>query len=120
MYSFSFYFNRTLWYNKTNKHLITCNSTNLTYMIECKKCKKQSIRETKRTLRERFSENSQATNNSLHTNVAAAVPSHFNLPGHSITGMGASRRDQYKVNLLLTGLRLQPKKMNGRRQQDLS
>ena len=36
------------------RHHITCNSTNLTYMIECKKCNKQYIGETKRTLRERF------------------------------------------------------------------
>ena len=32
------------------KQHITCNSTNLTYMIECKKCKKQYIGETKRTI----------------------------------------------------------------------
>ena len=57
-------------------------------MIECKKCKKKYVGETKRTLRERFSEHSQATINPLHTNAAAAVPSHFNLPGHSITDMG--------------------------------
>ena len=51
-------------------------------MIECKKCNKQYIGETKRTLRERFSEHRQATNNPLHANAAAAVPSHCNLPGH--------------------------------------
>ena len=50
-------------------------------MTECKKCNKQYIGEKKkRTLRERFSEHRQATNNPLHTNAAAAVPSHFNLP----------------------------------------
>ena len=57
-------------------------------MIECKKCNKQYIGETKRTLRERFSEHRQATNNPLHANTAAGVPSHFHLPGHSITDMG--------------------------------
>ena len=57
-------------------------------MIECKTCNKQYIGETKRTLRERFSEHRQATNNPLHANAAAAVPSHFSLPGHSITDMG--------------------------------
>ena len=70
------------------RHRITCNSTNLTYMIECKKCNKQYIDETKRTLRERFSELRQATSNPLHANAAAPVPSHFNLPGHSMTDMG--------------------------------
>ena len=37
---------------------------------------------TKRTLRERFKEQGQATNNQLHANTTAAVPSHFNQPGH--------------------------------------
>ena len=45
-------------------------------MIECKKCKEQYISETKRTLRERFSEHRQATSNPIHANAAAAVPSH--------------------------------------------
>ena len=49
---------------------------------------KQYIGETKRTLRERFWEHRQATNNPLHDNAAAAVPCHFNLPGHFITDMG--------------------------------
>ena len=35
---------------------------------------------TKRTLRERFKEHSQATNNPLHANATAAVPSHLNQP----------------------------------------
>ena len=57
------------------------DSTNLTYMIQCKRCKKQYVGETKRTLRERFKEHRQATNNPLHANATAAVPSHFNQPG---------------------------------------
>ena len=58
-----------------------------TYMIECHKCKKQYIGETKRTLRERFTEHRQATNNPSHANATAAVPRHFNLPDHSIKDM---------------------------------
>ena len=59
--------------------------TNLTYMIQCKRCKKQEIGETKRTLCVCFKEHRQATNNPLHANTTAAesVP-HFNQPGHSI------------------------------------
>jgi len=45
------------------KH-ITCKSNNLTYMMECKKGKKQYIGETKRSLGKRFTEHRQATNNS--------------------------------------------------------
>ena len=41
------------------KQQMTCKSTNLIYMIECKRCKKQYIGETKRTLRERFTEHRQ-------------------------------------------------------------
>ena len=66
------------------KHQITCDSTNLTYMIQCKSCKKQYIGETNRTLRERFKELRQATSNPLHANAIAAVPSRLNQPGHSI------------------------------------
>ena len=32
----------------------TCDSTNLTYIIQCKRCNKQYIGETKRTIREHF------------------------------------------------------------------
>ena len=70
-------------------------------MIQCKRCKKKKcIGETKRTLRERFKERRQVTNNPLHANATAAVPwrggggggraavsSHFNQPGHSIADM---------------------------------
>jgi len=70
------------------KHHITCDSTNLTYMIQRKRCKKNIISETKRTLRERFKELRQATSNPLHANATVAVPSHLNQPGHSIADMG--------------------------------
>ena len=56
-------------------------------MIECKKCKKQYIGETKRTLRKRFTEHRQATNNQSHANAEAAVPSYFTTPGHSSSDM---------------------------------
>ena len=38
-------------------------------------------------LRERFKEHRQATNNSNHADATAAVPSHFNLPGHCAKDM---------------------------------
>ena len=81
--------------------------------------------ETKRTLRERFSEHRQATNNPLHVNAAAAVPSHFNLPGHSITDMGliplelqptpsASRRKAREAYLIHRGQTISPDGINRR------
>ena len=72
---------------RETKQQMTCKSKNLIYMIECKRCKKQYIGETKRTLRERFTEHRQATNNPSHANASAAVPTHFNLPDHSIEDM---------------------------------
>ena len=66
---------------------MTCKSTKLIYMTECKRCKKQYIGETEHTLRERFTEQRQATNNPSHANASAAVPTHFNLPNHSIEDM---------------------------------
>ena len=57
-------------------------------MIQCKRCKRQYVGETKCTFRERFKEHRQAANNPLHANATAAVPSHFNQPaGHSIADM---------------------------------
>ena len=55
-------------------------------MIECLRCINKNIGETKRMLRKRFKLR-QATNNPNHSNAAAAVPIHFNLPGHSAKGM---------------------------------
>ena len=60
------------------KQQMTCKSTNPIYMIECKRCKKQFIGEHKRTLRERFTEHRQSTNNPSHANASASVPTHSN------------------------------------------
>ena len=107
------------------KQQMTCKSTNLIYMIECKRCKKQYIGETKRTLRERFTEHRQATNNPSHANASAAVPTHFNLPDHSIEDMAlipleiqptlnTSRRKAREAYLIHRGQTLEPKGMNRR------
>ena len=58
------------------KHHITCDSTNLTYMIQCKRCKRQYIGETKRTFRERFKEpvDKQQTIHSTQTLQQQSLP----------------------------------------------
>ena len=48
------------------KHHITCDSTKLTYVTECKWCRKHYIGETRRTLHKRFEEHRQAKKNPLH------------------------------------------------------
>ena len=92
-------------------------------MIECKRCKKQYIGETKRTLRERFTEHGQATNNPSHANASAAVPTHFNISDHSIEDMtliplelqptlNTSRRKAGEAYLIHRGQTLAPSGMN--------
>ena len=95
-------------------------------MIQCKRCKRQYVGETKRTLRERFKEHRQPTNNPLHANATAAVPSHFNQPGHSIADMelillelqptlcSMSRRKARKAYLIDRGKTLLPDGRNRR------
>ena len=70
------------------KQQMTCKSTNPIFIIEsCKRCTKQYMGENKSTLRERFTDHRQATNNPSHAKASAAVPTHFNLPDHSIEDM---------------------------------
>ena len=110
---------------RNKKKHVTCNSTNLTYMIECKKCKKQYIVETIRTLRKRLAEHTQATNNPSHANAEAAVPSHFTTPGHSSSDMilipleilptkDTSRRKAREAYLIHKGKTLSPLGLNRR------
>ena len=94
-------------------------------MMKCKKCIKQFIGETKFTLRERFTEHRQATNNPRHANSGAAVPTNFNLPGHSTANMkviplelqptyNASRRKAREAYLIYKRKTLSPDGSNRR------
>ena len=94
-------------------------------MIECTRCKKQYIGESKRTLRERFTAHRQATNNPSHANASAAVPTHFNLPDYSIedmtliplelqTTLNTSRRKAREAYLIHRGQMLEPSRINRR------
>ena len=109
------------------KQQMTCKSTNLIYTIECKRCKKQYIGESKRTPSERFTEHTQATNNPSHAHASAAVPTHFNLPDHSIEDMtliplelqptlNTSRRKAKEAYLIHRGQSLEPSGKNRRKE----
>ena len=63
---------------------LNCKSKNLIYLIECKKCIKQYIGETKHQLHERFSEHRRSTQNHHQRIEPTPVSTHFNQPGHSI------------------------------------
>ena len=102
------------------RHL-KCNRTKLNARLALRQM--AYIGETKRTLRERFSEHRQATNNPLHANAAAAVPFHFT--GHSITDMGliplelqptpsASRQKAREAYLIHRGQTISPDGINRR------
>ena len=77
-------------------------------------------------LRERFKEHRQATNNPNHSNATAAVPTHFNLPGHSSKDMrliplelqrpsnNGSRRKAREAYLIERGRTLSPNGLNRR------
>lgn len=62
------------------KHNISCDSSNLIYLINCNKCKKQYIGETGRTLRERVTDHRSAIKLKKNTPIGL----HFNSPLHSI------------------------------------
>ena len=66
------------------KHHTTCNSTNLTYMNQCKRCKKKK---NKTIYRWNYFVNASKNTDPIHANATAAVPSHLNQPGHSIADM---------------------------------
>ena len=62
----------------TTKHNITCNSSNLIYYIECKKCKNKMCR-TKRKIKDRIREHIYHTKKGINS---SDVPHHFNSEGH--------------------------------------
>ena len=59
---------------------LNCKSKNLIYLIECKKCRKQYIGETKRHLHQRFGEHRRSILNFGTTSVSE----HFKQADHSI------------------------------------
>ena len=63
---------------------LNCKFKNLIYLIECKKCTKQYIGETKRQLHERFGEHRRSIQNHHQLIKPTPVSTHVTQPGHSI------------------------------------
>ena len=61
-----------------------CSSSNIIYLLGCRKCPQQYIGETERTLKERFSEHKGYVNTN---NQSKATGVHFNTKGHSVADM---------------------------------
>ena len=62
-------------------HSMNCNSTNVIYLINCLKCNKQYVGETKRALKQRF--NNHRSDIRLNKNTAVSI--HFNDISHNLT-----------------------------------
>ena len=61
-----------------------CSSSNIIYLLGCRKCPQQYIGETERTLKERFFEHKGYVNTN---NQSKATGVHFNTKGHSVSDM---------------------------------
>ena len=72
--------------NLPPKHQITCELSNLVYLINCSKCGLQYIGETKRPLRQRMYEHSRSVQN-IKLQSSTPVARHFSNHGHSARNM---------------------------------
>ena len=63
---------------------VSCTTSNVVYLIGCKKCTQQYIGETERTVRERFLEHKGYVTSKL---LSKATGAHFNQQGHSFSDM---------------------------------
>ena len=70
-----------------------CNTENIVYIIECKKCGDQYIGQTQHSLRGRFLDHlGYARREEVHK----ATGGHFNLPGHKMSDMSVSVLEKVK------------------------
>ena len=74
--------------------LITCSSSNLIYLITCRKCNLQYVGETSRTLRERVTDHRSAVKLKKKTPIGL----HFNLPNHSVFDLKITAIELIKTN----------------------
>ena len=66
---------------KINKP-VNCETKNIVYLIECRKCFERYIGESKRSLKDRLADHRGYVNNQ-HINIVTG--SHFNKPGHDLS-----------------------------------
>ena len=108
---------------------LNCKSKNLIYFIECKKCTKQYIGETKRQLHERFGEHRRSIQNHHQLIKPTPVSTHLNQPGHSIDHLlltplelihntRDSVRKAREAHLINKAMTLEPLGINGRDEQN--
>ena len=99
------------------------------FLIECKKCTKQYIGETKRQLHERFGEHRRSIQNHHQLTKPTPVSAHFNQSGHSINHLLLtplelihSKRDSVRkareAHLINKAMTLEPLGINRRDEQN--
>lgn len=80
----------------TLKNSFTCKSTNIIYLITCKKCNKQYVGETGRSLAQRITDHISYIK--LHKDNPTGL--HFNLPEHQITHLSIQPIEQISATSL--------------------
>ena len=68
-------------------HHIDCNSKNVIYMVQCNRCHKQYIGETKRRLKDRFNEHRRPVDKRTNISKPTAVSEHFLSNDHNANDM---------------------------------
>ena len=75
-----------------SKHF-DCNTRNIVYIIECRKCGNQYIGQTMNSLKDRFLDH---LGYARREEVEKATGGHFNLPGHKLSDMSISVLEKVK------------------------
>ena len=77
---------------KINKP-VNCETRNIVYLIECLKCSKRYIGESKRALKDRLADHRGYVSNE-YTNIV--MGSHFNQPGHALSHLSITIIEKQK------------------------
>ena len=72
-----------------------CESFNIIYLIQCKKCDQKYIGTTGRQLKHRLADHRGYIFNQV---ISRATGAHFNLPGHSLAQLQVTILEQTKYN----------------------
>ena len=75
---------------------VNCDSSNVVYLVECKKCKEQYVGQTGRAFKERMKEHIGYIKGKKLTEPTGL---HFNLPGHNLSMFQASIIEKWTMTL---------------------
>lgn len=78
----------------TTTNTLTCNTSNIIYLIHCNKCYVNYVGQTKRSLKDRFNNH----RSDIKHNKQTAIGLHFNLPQHNLTNLEIMPLEQLTSN----------------------